>query len=164
MTEYFKVLSESEFDQLKDAISLITIYIAGADGEIDSDELAWAEKVTKIRSYNLPESLNDFYTEVGNDFHDKLEAYKTQLSDRNERNNTVEAKLTALNPVLAKLHPKLGAELYGSYISFAKHVAKASGGFLGFFSIGPEEAALLDLKMLEPIEYIPEEEETSDTE
>lgn len=151
MTEYFKVLSDSEFEQLKDAIALITVYIAGADGEIDHEETEWAEKLTKIRSYNLPDALKGFYEEVGVDFHDKIENYTATLSDLETRNNTVVKALTDLNPVLAKLPPQLGAELYNSYKSFAKHVAKASGGFLGFFSIGPKEAALLDLEMITPI-------------
>ena len=47
MTEYFKVLSDSEFEQLKDAIALITVYIAGADGKISDTETQWAEKVEK---------------------------------------------------------------------------------------------------------------------
>ncbi|MFT6336618.1 MAG: hypothetical protein ACI86M_003335 [Saprospiraceae bacterium] len=158
MTEYFKVLSDSEFDQLKDAISLITVYIAGADGNINDDETKWAEKVTKIRSYTLPQSLKEFYAEVGIDFHERMENYMASLSNLETRNSTVADKLTALNPILAKLAPKLGATLYNSYLSFAKHVAKASGGFLGFFSIGPKEAALLDLEMITPIVWEEEEE------
>lgn len=159
MTEDFKVLSGSEYDQLKEAISLITVYIAGADGEVDSDETEWAEKVTKIRSYNLPEVLAGFYEEVGENFHDKVKSYIVSLNDLDTRNVFVAEKLTALNPILAKLHPKLGSELYSSYVSFAKHVAKASGGFLGFFSIGPKEAALLDLEMITPITFEEDEEE-----
>ena len=158
MTEYFKVLSDAEFDQLKDAISLITVYIAGADGKINNDETKWAEKVTKIRSYSLPEVLAGFYEEVGVDFQERLENYISSLTDLDTRNSTVSDKLTALNPILAKLSPNLGAALYKSYLSFAKHVAKASGGFLGFFSIGPDEAALLNLEMLTPIVWIEEEE------
>ena len=159
MTEYFKVLSDAEFDQLKDAIALITVYIAGADGDIDEDETNWAEKVTKIRSYSLPKNLSGFYEEVGVDFHSRLENYVSTLSDLETRNKTVEQALTDINPILAKLPKKLGAAMYHSYISFAKHVAKASGGFLGFFSIGPNEAALLDLKMITPIEWDEDEDE-----
>lgn len=158
MTEYFKDLSDAEFDQLKDAISLITIYIAGADGKINEDETKWAEKITKIRSYSLPSSLSGFYEAVGVDFHERMENYMTTLSDLETRNSTVAKKLTALNPILAKVSPKLGATLYNSYLSFAKHVAKASGGLLGFFSISPKEAALLDLEMITPIIWEAEEE------
>ncbi len=159
MTEYFKVLSNTEFDQLKDAIALITIYIAGIDGNIDKDELAWAEKITAIRGYNRPHGLNEFYEEVGVDFYDRVQNYVSDLNQLDVRNSTVEQKLSALNPILAKLNPKLGALLYSSYISFAHHVAKASGGFFGFFSIGPKEKAVLDLKMITPIVW--EEDGTS---
>lgn len=160
MTEYFKVLSDAEIDKLKDAISLITVYIAGADGNIDEDEVKWAEKITSIRSYSMPDGLKEFYEDVGIDFQDRVNNYISSLDNLEKRNTHVEQKLEALNPILAKLSPKMGALLYSSYISFAKHVAKASGGFLGFFSIGPAEAAILDLKMLIPIVW--EEEESID--
>lgn len=151
MTEYLKVLSNEEFDKLKDAISLITVYIAGADGDIKSEELKWADKLTSIRSYNLPSDLKFFYKEVGLDFQDRVMNYIKSLDQLDIRNQTVTQKLTELNPILEKLNPRLGAALYASYISFAKHVAKASGGFWGFFSISPEEKAILDLKMINPI-------------
>jgi len=154
MTEHFNVLSAEEYGSLKDAISLITIYIAAADGEVDEDETQWAEKVTKIRSYNLPEDLREFYKDVGEDFHDKLEGLRTSLPKAEaERLTLLEEKLSSLNPILAKLDVKLGAEMYKSFKTFAKHVAKASGGFLGFFSVGPKEAELIKLTMLDEIVY-----------
>jgi len=154
MTEHFNVLSSEEYNQLREIIAHITIYIAAADGEIDQDEQEWAEKVTKIRSYNLPEVLRSYYQDVGTDFHDKLEYLKSSLpTAQADRMAAIEEVLTAINPVLAKLDDKLGAELYASFRSFAKHVAKASGGFLGFFSIGPKEAELIELPMITPIVY-----------
>lgn len=39
---------------------------------------------------------------------------------------------------MAQLDLPVGAHLYKSYITFAHHVAKATGGFLGFFSISPQ--------------------------
>lgn len=151
MTKYLKVLSEAEFDKLKDAIALITVYISGADGHISEDELKWAEKIALIRGYSTPDGLKEFYEEVALDFHDRVEKYVKSLTDLEERNRTIEQKLAELNPILDKLNPKLASKLYSSYLSFAKHVAKASGGFLGFFSISKEESSLLDLKMINPI-------------
>lgn len=154
MTEHFNVLSSEEYSQLREIIAHITIYIAAADGEIDQDEQEWAEKVTKIRSYNLPEILRSYYQDVGTDFHDKLEHLKSSLpAVQAERMAAIEEVLEAINPILAKLDTKVGAELYTSFKSFAKHVAKASGGFLGFFSIGPKEAQLIELPMISPIVY-----------
>ena len=154
MTEHFNVLSKEEYTTLTEAISYITMYIAAADGEIDHEEKEWAEKVTKIRSYNLPEDLRSFYKDVGVDFHEKLEGLIASLpKPEAERVAFIEKHLTQVNPVLAKLHPKLGSELYTSFRSFAKHVAKASGGFLGFFSVGPKEAELIELSMIDEITY-----------
>lgn len=153
MTENFKVLSDEEFDKLKDAISLITVYIAGADGKIETNELEWARKVTDIRGYTLPGALKNFYAEVGEDFEERVKNYVQTLDSIDVRNATAAKKLSELNPIMAKLPAKIGAALYKSYISFAEHVAKSSGGFLGFFSVGPEEKAILGLKMITPIEY-----------
>lgn len=152
MTEHFSVLSADEYNQLRETIAHITIYIAAADGEVDHEETEWAEKVTKIRSYNLPEDLRNYYKDVGVDFHEKLEELMATLpKPTEERMAALEVKLAAVNPILAKLDTKLGAELYRSFKSFAKHVAKASGGFLGFFSIGPKEADLIELEMITEI-------------
>ena len=41
----FNALSAEQYSQLKDALSYVTVLIAGADGEIDEQELNWAEKI-----------------------------------------------------------------------------------------------------------------------
>lgn len=154
MTEYFKALSAAEYQKLKDAVSLITVYIAGADGHIDTKELEWAEKLTRIRAYNLPDGLQEFYQDVGEDFHEKLELMIEEFPQHlTTRNPIIEERLEQLNPILAKLNPELGARMYSSFKSYAKHVAKADGGVLGMFSIGPREAELIELKPLNPIHF-----------
>lgn len=159
MTEHFNVLNDEEYKSLTDAISLITILIAGADGDVNKSELDWATKITNIRSYALPEDLNGFYGDVGIDFTERLDHYTHVTSNAvTVRMGEISDKLAKLNPTLAKLPPVLGATLYNSYKSFAKHVAKSSGGFLGFFSVGSEEDKWISLPMLTPIE-MPEPEE-----
>lgn len=75
MTPYFEMLSESEYQQLKDALALITVYIAGADGSIDKEEMEWAEKVTEIRSYKMTDDLLGFYQELNADFPEKVNTF-----------------------------------------------------------------------------------------
>ncbi len=158
MTEHFKVLNDEEYKSLTDAISLITLLIAGADGDVEKEELDWATKIAKIRSYSLPEDLNEFYKDVGADFTARLDHFTHVTSSAvTIRMGEINEKLVKINPILAKLNPVLGATLYDSYKSFAKHVAKSSGGFLGFFAVGPEEEKWIGLPMLTPIE-MPEEE------
>ena len=149
-------LSADELTSLKDGVAMITILIAGADGLIEDEELQRAEKIAKIRSYNLPPLLGEFYKAVGIDFHDRLMALIAELPrDVESRTEVLTERLKALNPILAKLENREGAELYRSYVSFADHVAKASGGFLGFFSVGYNESHFVGLPMLTPI-YISE--------
>ena len=71
-------------------------------------------------------------------------------------NNAIGERLEKLNEILAKLPQDLGANLYKSFISFASHVAKSSGGVLGFFSVSEAEKSVIDLTMIAPIEF-PEE-------
>lgn len=152
-------ITSSEFDQLKEAIADITILIAGADGKINSKEIEWAEKITDIRSYSLPDNLKAFYAEVGKDFHDRLENHIATLPHEvDKRSEILEEKLRALNPILAKLDHNEAAELYSSYVSFAKHVAKSAGGFMGFFSVSYEESRFVGLPMIEKIIYEEEDE------
>lgn len=154
------MLTEAEYQQLKDALALITIYIAGADGSFEKEEMEWAEKVTEIRSYKMTKDLLGFYQELTSDFPEKVNKFLVELpADTDSRNEEIQARLTALNPILAKLNVKVGAHLYSSYVSFARHVAQATGGFLGFFSISAKEKALLGLPMINPVMYEEEEEE-----
>jgi len=157
MIDRFKSLNQEEFTQLKDSIALIAVLIAGADGKVDPNETEWAEKITNIRSYSGPEVLQEFYEEVGKDFHDKLMHFIIKYEgELNQRNEAISERLQGINPILAKLDEELAAQLYKSLVSFASHVAKSSGGVLGFFSVSEAEKDLLDLNMINAIEF-PEE-------
>lgn len=160
MNTVFTHVNEQELHQLAEAIPYITILVAGADGDIDKEEKDWATKLTKIRSYATPEELNGFYDVVGESFAEKLEELINILpAELNARQDTINAKLTALNPIMAKMINPEGAALYKSYITFAEHVAKASGGFFRFFNVSAEERSVMGLEAIEPIELIEEEEE-----
>lgn len=164
MTE-FKDLSEDKIAKLKEAIPLITILVAGADGNIDTEETAWAEKITSIRSYKSEPFLLEYYQSIGSDFNDKLNSMVKALPNQvGERNGIISDKLAALNPILAELPLKEAGILYKDFVTFAEHVAKASGGFFGFFSIGPEEGKVIGLPMLNEFVYEPEEIEEEDFE
>ncbi len=159
MEEIFKKLRADEYALLKDSIPQITVLIAGADGTISPEETEWGEKVTNIRAYSAIEEYKDFYREIGETFHERLEELIKELpSDVNTRNAQISKTLEGLNPVLHKLDPKHAAHLYDELISFATHVAKASGGFLKFWSISHEEKKWIGLPMLDKFVWKDEEE------
>ena len=65
MIPQFAVLTSDEKELMHDAIPLITLFIAFADGEMDDQERTWAEKITEIRSYSAHDTLLNYYEEVG---------------------------------------------------------------------------------------------------
>ena len=143
----------TSFETLRETIAWITILIAGADGEIDATETAWAEKLTKIRSYDIQQELAPFYKEVGKDFSDKMSRLLERMpSDKDERRELLSRKIRQVNEILPLLDNEKAYHLYKSYTSFAHHVAKSSGGFLEFFSVSAEEKKLVDLPMINPVE------------
>lgn len=160
MIYHFEAVNREEYGKLKGALALITVLVAGADKNIDQEETEWAEKLTKIRSYANDDTLHEFYKDLGVTFHDDLIELINKLpGDVDRRREAIEEKLGELNPIMAKLPAKIGALLYDSYVTFAKHVAKSSGGFLGFGSISANESKVMELDTINPIIYTEEEEE-----
>ncbi|HKK77259.1 MAG TPA: hypothetical protein VJ953_19425 [Saprospiraceae bacterium] len=149
--ELLKNLSADEQQQMKDAIAYITILVAGADGNIDKNEISASEKLTKIRSFSFQDELMPYYQEVGKDFSERLDHFLEELPENvEERQEIVSNELKKLNPILAKLSTHYSHIFYDSFVSFARHVAKSSGGIIGFFRVGPEEKQVMDLPMLNP--------------
>jgi len=165
MHDIFKILLPEEYDLLKDAVPLITILIAGADGNIDADERTWAEKVTNIRSYSLPEEYRGYYTEVGEQFGTQLDELIAGLPENViDRQMEITRRMSPLNEILGKLEPKVAAAIYDEWMSFARHVARASGGFLKFWSISTEEKKWVKLPMIKEFTWHPESNAESDEE
>jgi hypothetical protein len=160
MAGQFSSLNKMEWDQLLEAVPLIGLLIAGADGNIEEEEVSWAKKVIHIRSYKLKGGLMAYYKEVDKIYSDRfthfVETFPAEVKDRNA---IITQKLTGINDVLAKIEPALGAKIYKSYLSFARHIAKATGGIMGFFAINQEEAKLVHLPMIKPIHVEPTDEE-----
>ena len=153
MLDRLQVLNEDEYSMLIDSVSLITVLIAGADDHIDPRETDWAEKITRIRSYNYRNELKGFYLKVGEDYSERLHDWINRLpNDREEREKIITEELEKLNPILQKLEEGIADLLYKSLTSFARHVARASGGIAGFGSITPEEAKYIDLPMIDPVD------------
>jgi len=158
MIEKVSSISQSEKEILYNALPLITILVAGADGKIDQEESAWGKKLTNIRGYDVGGKFNDFYTNAAETYEEKFDEYMRSLpSNVKERSEVIGEKLSKVNPILARIEPSIGGPFYKSLVSFAEHIAKSSGGILGFGSVSKEEKKVMSLSMLTPIEYVEEE-------
>lgn len=149
MIKYFDHLSAEQFKTLIDSIARITILIGGADGNLDKEESSWAKKITAFRAYDVADEMHDFYAKVGETFSDVLESELAELpNDVASRSDILAERLAKVNDIMPLLEEGIAKRLYNDYRSFAKHVAKASGGFFSFLSIGVEEDKWVRLKMI----------------
>ncbi len=153
MIQQFEGLNQEEQQLMIDAVPLVTILIAGADGNIDSQELNWSKKLTEIRSYSHADpQLDAFYTLIGEHFEGRVQAFiASSPQDTAARQAAISEQLAGLNAILPKLEFNFAHRLYKSLTSFAEHVAKASGGFLGIATVSQVEAELISLPMIKPV-------------
>ena len=149
----FENISAEDLQILENAVPQIALLVAGADGQVDKEETDWAVKLTHIRTYSGDKDVQDFYKEVEANFNIKLnDLMKNASKDTTKRQLGLIAELSKVNPILAKLDPTVAYHVYHSYVTFAKSVAKAGGGFLGFGSISSAEERVMGLPMITPIE------------
>lgn len=152
MIPQFEALTHKEQELMLDAVPLITLLIAYADGEMDDNERNLAEKIANVRSYSHHESLQAYYEKVGENYQEKLDRIlKTLPEDNAQRLAEISKRLSGLNAILPKLEQVFAWRFYHGLLSFAKHVAKASGGFLGWASINKDEEQLMGLDMITPV-------------
>jgi hypothetical protein len=158
LRERLSVLSEEQIQTIIDSYSYVTVLIAGADGDIGSSELEWGSKLANIRSYNDEYRLNDLFEEVEKSFQENVTNIMEKVPGAvDNRYNWIKPHLEKLNDILGALDNTNAYLIYKSLLSFAKHIAKADGGFLGFGTISSEENKLISLPMIN--EIIKEEEE-----
>lgn len=153
MPQELKNLSPEEQHSMFEAIPLITILVAGADGTIHEEELAQGEKITKIRSYDYHAQLKPYFQKVGENYTERLQQLIKELPDNTEaRQEEISQRLSQLNTILPKVDHSFAKLFYESLLTFAKHVAKASGGVLGMMTINAKEHQVIRLPMLDPVE------------
>jgi hypothetical protein len=151
MIAELKKLTGDELEMLIKAPLLVSILIAGADGDIDRNEIRGAIKTTQKKAQSNS-ALKAFYESVSEDFEDKLKVIiQGYPSTAEARCSQIEEELKLLNPILAKVDGKFSREIYESLKSLALNIAKSSGGLFGLMSsIGPEEAKYVELNTIDP--------------
>lgn len=145
----YSMLSQKQKDQLSALPVYIVVLVAGADGEIDSHEINRAVKMSrqKISSKNI--DLEEFLHQAYQDFEDKLKAVAFSLpSDKASLQNSIKAEIDSMNVILERLDENFVIAMKDHLRNLVTQVAKASGGSLGFGTIGAEESSLINLNFL----------------
>ncbi len=149
MIPEFDRLSSQEMELMLKAPILVCILIAGADGDIDKNEIRGAIELAQRRQTRSKASLIEFYSLVGEDFEDKLKILiQAYPSSPAQRNPVLIEELSSLNEVLPRLDKSFASEFYKSVRDIARKIAEASGGLLGLNKIGEEESKYVDLPMI----------------
>ena len=149
MLKEFKGLSDDEIDLMLSVPILVSVLIAGADGNIDQREKKEAILLAYNKQYRATKELAGYYRLVGINFEEKLLTCIAKTSnDLDVRNSDLIYELRKLNLVLPKLDKHFSIKFYASIEDWAKRIAEASGGILGYMSVTYEEAKLLTLKMI----------------
>ncbi|MBP6183683.1 MAG: hypothetical protein KA479_02005 [Saprospiraceae bacterium] len=156
----FEQLNESDIALLLGALPRIAILVGSADGDFDQNERDWAKKLVQIRAFKHPEVLEGLYENLETDFETTLntltDSYPTELTALQEQ---ITAELLPINGILEKLDISTANVLYDSLKSFAWHISRSSGGFLGIGAISKEEEKWVSLPMISPPPPISDEEE-----
>jgi len=149
MIPEFENLSATETDLMLKAPILACILIAGADGNIDRNEIQGAIELARKKQKRSKSNLLEFYGYVGEDFEDKLKILiQTYPGKAPQRNPILVDELSNLNKILPKLEKSFALAFYHSIKEIAQETAESSGGLLGLNKIGDEEAKYLGLPMI----------------
>lgn len=132
------------------APALVTVMVAGSDGDYNEHEIDKALDITFWKKEHARPDLRDFYREVRPRMQNDVRQLKRDLpKDTNERYRYISEQLQQLNPILYKLEKPLAEQFYASLRELARHVAEASGGVLGYLSIGYNESKVITLPMVD---------------
>ena len=149
MIPEFDNLSATETELMLKAPILACILIAGADGNIDRNEMQGAIELAQKKQKRAKANLLEFYRQLGEDFEDKLKILiQSYPAKALQRNPVLVDELSHLNTILPKLDPSFALAFYHSIKDIAQKTAEASGGLLGLNKIGEEESKYLGLPMI----------------
>ena len=149
MIAQFENLNQKEEELMYSLPIYVSVLIAGADGEIDNNEIKKAVSLANLKKKKARKDLLEYYSHVYRDFEDKIKVTIANLpNDSKERESILIEDIKKANDVFEKIDKKFATKLYASLKDMAVHIAEASGGIFGYMSVGYEESRLIDLKMI----------------
>ena len=150
MLYHISKLHQDEQELIKKAPLLVSILVAGADGEVDPEEINKSVSLIHTKSFSETSEIRHLYRELDHDVETTLMKMLQELpADLTEREAVITEQLIALNSVVAKLEPQIASDFYKSLRSFALRVAQTSGGIFGMGQINYHEKEIVKLPMLQ---------------
>ena len=149
MTEEFRTLRDDEIEIILNSPAMVAVLIAGADDDIDKDEIKSGIAFSEKKKLEEGEELAEYFSEVSTHFENVQNNYINDLPENLElRQNAITSYLRQLNGILPKIEEEISMKIYGFLLEMAKEVAQASGGVMGFNKTSKDEAAFTGLDMI----------------
>lgn len=149
MLYHISKLSQDDQELVKKAPLLVSILVAGSDGEIEKEEIERAVSLIHTKSFSEASDIRHLYKEIDHDVESTLNLIIGSLpTDAAEREKVFSDELAGLNTIFAKLDAQIATDFYNSLRKFAVSVAQVSGGILGMGSINYQEKEMVKLPML----------------
>lgn len=142
-------LKEAELELLAGAVTRIALLVGSADGNFSPEEKDRAERLVHIRTFSHHPGLEGLYERSFDEFHATLDSLMANFDGEFDKlHQSLSSDLEKVNGVLGKLDSEMATMVYDSFTSFAWHIARASGGFLGIGSISKAEEQWIHLPMI----------------
>lgn len=150
MLNEFTSLSQAEKDLILHAPLYVSVLIAGADGNINTDEKNRILELIHTKTFSERYELRELYKELDHDAAAELrQIIATVPNNTEERNSWLSDKIAGLNKIFPKVDHAFAVQLYNSLRQFASYVAHADGGWWGIGAVTASEKDLIKLPMLE---------------
>lgn len=150
MLNQFTSLSQAEKDLILHAPLYVSVLIAGADGNINTDEKNRILELIHTKTFSERYELRELYKELDHDAAAELrQLIATVPNNTEERNALLSDKIAGLNKIFTKVDHAFAVQLYNSLKEFASYVATADGGWWGIGAVTAAEKDLIKLPMLE---------------
>jgi len=142
-------LSTSEKQLIHDAPLLVTVLIAGADGDFQDAEIKKAVKIIHIKTYSESKDVRGVYTDLDGHSEEMIDELIHSLpSVPYERTQFLKEKLSGLNAVFSKIDAVFASELHKSLRELAFYVSRAHDGEIGIGYHNEQEKHLVHLDFL----------------
>lgn len=149
MLEHINSLSAEEKNLIIHAPVYVSLLIAGADGDISSEEKNRMLELIHTKTFSERFELRELYksldADAANDMRKIIAALPEVTAERNEYLSDMIARL---NKIFGKVEHNFAVQLYNSLREFAAYIANADGGWWGVGATSDVERAFVKLPML----------------
>jgi hypothetical protein len=150
MIEQIQHLNQEEQELVLQAPLYVSLLIAGADGDFNSEEKKRIVQLVHTKTFSERYELRELYRSLADDVEVQLRQMIAGLpDDTEERQQLLSDLLARLNPVFPKLEKTFARNLYKSLRQFAHFVANAEGGFWKISAVNQAEREWINLPMLQ---------------